>query len=337
LGNDVEDIKMSENTASFQIPVSVAKAVSKVLASHYYSHRVIDNLFQGKGATGDIPQGNLVEKCTTWLERANSTDNPLRFLGKILEEYMEVDADDEGREHIEQILARYDLAYQRGGVIVTLTETIGDLFEKQFPAGLPFGIPKPNFAVTAHGGEQSLKFELESGIGIIWRDVYPDFDFQMFEEFCGITLSTNLALKEALVAMNQTKWEREFFLTYARHFGMADNHVPMLVPQAWIQWHSLSKRALRELGRSLADEPHRIDFAAFWDNQRYAILIDDISHYAVKGDQCWMADEEAYSRRLEEDRRLQIEGWRVFRVSNWEIKQDRIEKILVVLQAFVGF
>jgi very-short-patch-repair endonuclease len=333
----VEDIKMSENTTSYQIPAPVAKAVSGVLASHYYSHRVIDNLFQEKGAIGDIPPGNLVEKCTTWLKRANSADNPLEFLGKILEEYMEVDADDEGREEITEILARYDLAYQQGGVIVTLTETTGDLFEKQFPVGLPFGVPKPNFAITAQDGGQSLKFELESGIGIIWRDVYPSFDFQVFEESCGITSSTNLALKKALVAMNQTKWEKVFFRTYARHFGMADNHIPMLIPQAWIQWHSLPKRVLRTLGRPLADEPYRIDFVAFWENQRYAILIDDISHYAVKGDRRWMADEEAYSKRLEEDRKLQIEGWRVFRVSNWEIKQDRIDRILVVLRAFVGF
>jgi hypothetical protein len=190
----VKDIKMSENTTNYRIPSPFAKAVSRVLASQYYSHRVIDNLFQEKGAIGDIPPGNLVEKCTTWLKRANSADNPLEFLGKILEEYMEVDADDEGRAKMAEILARYDFAYQQGGVIVTLAETTGDLFEKQFPAGLPFGVPKPNFAITALDGQQSLKFELGSGIGIIWRDVYPSFDFRMFEESCGITSSTNWTL-----------------------------------------------------------------------------------------------------------------------------------------------
>lgn len=328
---------MNKNTSSNQIPNPVAKAVSVILASHYYSHRVIDNLFQEKGAIGDIPPGNLVEKCTTWLKRANSADNPLEFLGKILEEYMEVDADDEGRQGIAEILAGYNLAYQQGGVIITLTEDAGDLFEKQFPAGLPFGVPKPDFAITAQDGGQSLKFELKSGIGIIWRDVYPSFDFQAFEESCGITSSTNLALKQALMAMNQTECEKVFFRIYARYFGMADNHIPMLIPQAWIQWHSLPKSVLRTSGRPLADELYRVDFVAFWENQRYAILIDDISHYAVKEGQRWIADEESYSKRLEEDRKLQIEGWRVFRVSNWEIKQNRVEKILVDLRAFIGF
>lgn len=212
-----------------------------------------------------------------------------------------------------------------------------DLFVKQFPVGLPFGILKPDFSITAKRGGQSLSFEWKSGIGIIWRDVYPNFDFRAFEEPVGITASTDRALKEALVAMNQTECEREFFVTYAKDFGMAYNHIPILIPQAWIQWHSLPKKVLREGGRSLADELYRIDFVAFWENQRYAILIDDISHYAVKGERGWLADEKTYSKRLEEDRKLQIEGWRIFRVSNWEIRQNRLEKILGDLQLFIGF
>lgn len=213
-----------------------------------------------------------------------------------------------------------------------------DLFMEQFPVGLPFGVVKPDFAITAIKGGQSLRFELKSGIGIIWRGIYPNFDFQSFQAASGITPSTNLALKKALLAMNQTECEKVFFQAYAKHFSMAENYVPMLIPQAWIQWHSLSKRVLKESKRSLADELYRVDFVAFWANQRYAILIDDISHYAVKEGQRWMADEESYSSRLKEDRKLQAEGWRIFRVSNWEIRQqNKIEEILVDLQSLIGF
>ena len=179
---------------------------------------------------------------------------------------------------------------------------------------------------------------MKSGIGIIWRDVYPNFDFQSFQDASGITPSTNLALKNALLAMNQTEYERVFFLAYAKHFGMADNYVPMLIPQAWIQWHSLSKRNLKASKRPLADELYRLDFVAFWENQRYAILIDDISHYAVKQGQRWIADEQSYSSRLKEDRKLQAEGWKIFRMSNWEIRdQNKIEEVLVDLQSLIGF
>jgi hypothetical protein len=175
-----------------------------------------------------------------------------------------------------------------------------DLFEKQFPVGLPFGRIKPDFAIIAKKGGQLLMFEWKSGIGIIWQDVYPSFDFQSFQNALNITVGTNLALKKALVAMNQTETEKKFFKQYANQFRMADSFVPMLIPQAWIQWHSLTKAVLRTAKRPLADELYRVYFVAFWENQRYAILIDDISHYAEKKNDSWMASEESYSNRLVE-------------------------------------
>jgi hypothetical protein len=41
-----------------------------------------------------------------------------------------------------------------------------------------------------------------------------------------------------------------------------------------------------------------VDFVAFWNNRRYAILIDDISHYGVKMAGRWDASEQEYSKRL---------------------------------------
>jgi hypothetical protein len=218
------------------------------------------------------------------------------------------------------------------------TQKNDDLFKLQFPAGLPFGIPKPDFAIKSDGGGQSLKFELKSGIGIIWKDVYPDYDFEAFQTACGISPETNLALKKALLAMNQTESEKVFFQTYAKHFRMADNKVPILIPQAWIRWHSLSKRYLTAKNSLQADEVYRLDFVVFWRNQRFAILIDDIGHYAVKRDNLWFADEASYSSRLDEDRKLQVEGWHVYRVSNWETRdQQKIVEILLNLQKVVGY
>lgn len=244
------------------------------------------------------------------------------------------------KENLRQICRDYDLEVEADGWRLSYKDTHidSDLFKKQFPVGLPFGIAKPNFAITAEEGGQSLKFELRSGMGIIWRDVYPNFEFQSFQAACGIAQPTNLALKKALLAMNQTDYEKDFFKTYARHFGMADNNVPMLVPQAWIQWHSSPKRNLRAIRSSHADELYRVDFVAFWADQRYAILIDDISHYATKRAEQWVADEESYSKRLKEDRTLQAQSWHVFRVSNWEMRdRHKVKEILMALQEFIGF
>ena len=77
---------------------------------------------------------------------------------------------------------------------------------------------------------------------------------------------------------------------------------------------------------------------AFWNNKRFAIQVDDISHYAVKRDNKWFADEESYSRTLKDERDLRKQDWQVFRVSNWEIKNDdKLERVLDNLRDFLGF
>lgn len=213
-----------------------------------------------------------------------------------------------------------------------------DLFKYQFPAGLPFGVPKPDFAVKAEKGGQTLKFELQSGIGIITSNVYPNFDFNKLEATFGLNSSTNQILKQALWDMNQTESEKTFFKSYAKKFDIANKSVPILIPQAWIQWHSQSKRNLRSASSLHKDDLYRVDFVAFWKNQRYAILADDITHYAAKRSENWIANEEAYAKRLKEDRKLRNEKWHVFRVSNWELRNTEIiEEVLEDLRTFIGF
>ncbi len=309
--------------------------------------RQIDDIFQMAGIQPGIISSNRnlsgqrrsrVEEYYSSIDWANLEDvhKFLKVLGLVLSQsYVSEDE----KNFIREICSAEGLIVESN--IVQLPEPNGsevvDLFAKQFPVGLPFGVRKPDFSITAKEGGQSLMFELKSGMGIIWQDVYPNFDFQTFQTASGISPDTNLALKNALTFMNQTENEKNFFLEYANFFGMADNFVPMLIPQAWIQWHSLTKRILRASKQPLADELYRVDFVAFWKNQRYAILIDDISHYGVKEGHRWIADEKSYSKRLDEDRRLQAEGWKIFRVSNWEIKQNKTKEILIYLQKLIGF
>lgn len=308
--------------------------------------RQIDDIFQMAGIQlGQSERAvngarrSRVEDYYASIDWTNLTDAQkfLKVVGLVLSQSY---ISDELKEGIRNICIQEGLVVE--GHQVQLSKKISsnkpdDLFIHQFPGGLPFGSVKPEFAVTAREGKQSLKFELKSGIGIIWQDVYPNFDFLTFQAACGINSETNLALKQALMAMNQTEYEKIFFQSYAKNFGMADNHIPMLIPQAWVQWHSSSKKVLQASGRALAKELYRIDFVAFWNNHRYAISVDDISHYAIKRGNQWIADEETYSKRLEEDRKLQAEGWNIFRVSNWDVKQNRVSEIVLDLQKFIGF
>ena len=214
-----------------------------------------------------------------------------------------------------------------------------DLFTYQFPAGMPFGKRKPDFSITAEKGRQTLKYALQDGLALLTRNVYPNFSLRMLEIFYDLDNSTNRVLKKALIDMNQTEREKEFFIEYAKKFDMANKNVPVLIPQAWIQWHSQPKRDLRSVG-TYADDIYRVDFVAFWNSKRYAILVDDISHYGVKkeSESIWRADEESYSKRLKEDRKLSTENWQVFRVSNWELRdKEKIPGILEDLRKFIGF
>ncbi|WP_202806334.1 DUF559 domain-containing protein [Planktothrix agardhii] len=107
---------------------------------------------------------------------------------------------------------------------------------------------------------------------------------------------------------------------------MRKNDAPILIPQAWIQWHSSSKDKLKPT-HSLKDDIYRIDFVAFWNNKRFAILIDGESHYS---------NQESYSKTLKEDRDLRQKGWEIFRISNWDV-DNRVNDILEELKEFIGF
>lgn len=308
----------------------------------------IDDIFQMSGIqAGSIsPERSINGARRTRVEEYYASidwtnlDDILKFLRAVGLVISQSYIDEKGKNQILDLCKKEGLVID--GYQIKLpdkeTDIEKDLFKSQFPGGLPFGIPKPDFAITAENGGQSLKFELKTGIGIIWKDVYPCYYFQLFQEACGITSSTNLALKKALLVMNQTESEKAFFQSYAKHFSMVERRVPFLIPQAWIQWHSSSKRNLIANKSTLAQELCRVDFVAFWKNERYAILIDDISHYAIKIGNRWIADEKAYSKRLQEDRKLRVEGWHIYRISNWEIRDSQIiMEILSNLQSFIGF
>lgn len=111
------------------IPNPVIAVVGEILGNHYYSHSRLNTLFMESGASGDSPEGNCVNKCQQWLRRCNANPGIDAFavLGKVLENFMEVDIDGTGldqkiwleeRDRIRIILAKYGLSYHQGGQIL---------------------------------------------------------------------------------------------------------------------------------------------------------------------------------------------------------------------------
>ena len=96
-----------------------------MLGSFIYNHRALETLFYEAGAVGEVPEGNCVVKCQTWLKRMHiDVSDPVAILGKILEEFMEVDdaASQEeqraGRKRIHAVLEQSRFSYHRGGLVV---------------------------------------------------------------------------------------------------------------------------------------------------------------------------------------------------------------------------
>lgn len=105
------------------IPSPVIAVVADVLASHY-THSRLNLLFTECGAPGDPPEGNKVDKCSSWIKRVSNElhSNSFGVLGRLLEDFMEVDGygvhsdqQEKNRKRVTDILARYGWSYQQGG------------------------------------------------------------------------------------------------------------------------------------------------------------------------------------------------------------------------------
>lgn len=76
-----------------KIPPSLVGTCATQLADRY-THAQLDAAFMAAGFDGDAPEGNKVQKCQSWLRRANAVhDDPLTLLGAVIAEYMDEEFD----------------------------------------------------------------------------------------------------------------------------------------------------------------------------------------------------------------------------------------------------
>ena len=108
-----------------EIPNSVIGVVAEAIHDHY-THDRLNNLFLACGAPGEPPLGSKLTKCHRWLMDCNNDPNidPLKLLGKLIEEYMDVPPNEYQREEvakeqtrIQETLQRHGLLYSFGGQI----------------------------------------------------------------------------------------------------------------------------------------------------------------------------------------------------------------------------
>ena len=107
-----------------KIPNSVIYVVGDVLGSWYYSHTKLNTLFGGAGFPGAPPAGNCIQKSQEWLRHANDASDvdPLKLLGCVLVDYMNLDRHDDPRwqdgfRRVSEVLAKNDYAFELNGNI----------------------------------------------------------------------------------------------------------------------------------------------------------------------------------------------------------------------------
>lgn len=122
------------------IPWSLITLVSRIF-SNRYSHFDLNNILKSTNATWDIKEESKAKKIEDWLVSCNNiADDPLFFLGKILERYMDrnmeaeffldrefVEDYNEERKKFKEMLARYGLRYMSGGIIIPI-DTLSSSF-----------------------------------------------------------------------------------------------------------------------------------------------------------------------------------------------------------------
>ena len=123
---DNAEKQMTASAPAKPLPIPVCAIVGDVLGGFVYHHKTLERLFFQAGAVGEVPPGNCVVKCQEWLKRMHTeVADPVAVLGKVLEEFMEVDrsfqnggSQEEAQKKITDVLARFGLSYHQGGLIL---------------------------------------------------------------------------------------------------------------------------------------------------------------------------------------------------------------------------
>lgn len=172
--------------------------------------------------------------------------------------------------------------------------------------------------------EKCLVYTLPiSNKGLSWHDLVTWWN-KGNEEY---ELSVEQELFKRLELSLDSKPEKLFMKIYYNNLNkLKNNKLPALIPQ--IYCHYDPKSAKMRSGQIYVHQ--RMDFLLLISNSRRAVIeIDGKQHYSV-GDK---ASPELYSRMIEDDRRLKLYGYDVFRFGGFEFVnaseiQDKIVKFI---------
>jgi hypothetical protein len=118
------------------------------------------------------------------------------------------------------------------------------------------------------------------------------------------------------VALTQSPGEYAIFRTYHEVFGpKLGDRLPALIPQVYLHYDPFTQAERVQLGKDSVLERQRMDFLILLDGHvRIVIEVDGQQHYAVDG----RASPVHYAGMVEEDRRLRLQGYELYRFGGAE-------------------
>lgn len=117
--------------------------------------------------------------------------------------------------------------------------------------------------------------------------------------------------------------EHLVFRTYLKRYAGGRFDIPALIPQVYLHYDPLTRRARGASGSPLARQ--RMDFLLLYsDRSRVVIEVDGRQHYA--DEQTGQASPRPYGQMVAEDRRLQLAGYDVYRFGGHELAAPDAER-----------
>jgi very-short-patch-repair endonuclease len=166
--------------------------------------------------------------------------------------------------------------------------------------------------------------------GLLWRHLVDWYQSSLKEDgsFDDFQKKLFCRLKQSITS----EPEKILFTAYYKEFGKLSNgEIPALIPQVYLHYDPYSLKQLRGENRLYRQ---RMDFLILFSNsQRVIIEIDGVQHYSENNrDKENIASPKKYAEMLNEDRRLRLAGYEIFRFGGYEFNNK--EKGWVLIKDF---
>lgn len=157
--------------------------------------------------------------------------------------------------------------------------------------------------------------------GLRWGELVEWWNLQENSKDNLLTIEQSLYKRLEKTLSNDVE-KKLFYLYYKEFKPILENELPVLIPQVYLHYDPLT---IRQLYGKKRLTHQRMDFLIlFSDSDRIVIEIDGKQHYS-DGDK---SSPKKYSEMVEADRRLTLNGYKVFRFGGYELGKKNSEELI---------